>query len=337
MCIREIPIHPWCTCPPSVHFSPSLSSSEDKCPHHVYISRAHPPLPNLHVDIESTENLPVKDLLDPSTFPGPRWVHCESYKAPDGTDTPGWELRCPQTVAQTVNTHNHAHDDDDASVNSGGYSYDYGYQRIYLWDGMCSACDFGLGQALPLIPVRKANPREDDEEEEQLVDPLTGTGWNDVADLPRLLEPDGSRVDEEVVHKMVTRRPDRSRDERVFVHIEHHRSANGVWEVDMEVSAIYLLPSSFPTWPATVWSGSESELYRTKSKSNLKGKKFRGGGGGCIPGLARYVAKFVLPTLHAFSPPATTSLRLPPSPDPVPRTCSDTDEVGFQVSSLQHE
>lgn len=297
MCIREIPVHPWCTCPPSVHLA------DDECPHHVYINREHP-LPSA----DSTTDLPAQDLLDPSTFPGPRWVHCPSYRAPDGTCAPGWELRCPETAVRIL-----AHGPES-------------YQRTYAWDGMCSGCERGVGHALPLVPVRRANAWEDGcVVEEQLVDPLTGAGWNDVADLPRLLKPDGSRVDEEVVYKMVSHRPERSWSERVFVHVEQ-RPANGVWEVDPDVSAIYLLPSSFPSWPAV-----ESNAYPTKSKGKGGFLDF------CIPGLTRHVAEFVLPNFHAYVP-ARSSVHPPPPPSPAPatRTYSDKGEE-FQVSPLKHE
>src|SRR4051812_16200404 len=128
MCVRRVPLHPWCDCDDP----DNLVDGGAGCPHHVYIDPEH--LDVVCRSPGSQWEAQFENVLDSHRYPDAEWIRCDTYIAcwtRNGSLQCGWEMRCPETVAQMA------------------LDGPAGYKEFYLWDGLCAQCDRGDG-----IPLR---------------------------------------------------------------------------------------------------------------------------------------------------------------------------------------
>ncbi|KAK0720970.1 hypothetical protein B0H67DRAFT_644158 [Lasiosphaeris hirsuta] len=232
MCIRIVPVHPWCDCNDP---DPLLQEPKTYCPHHVYVQDDTPDKANGETFVGSHSAVFEDVFLGDSTSsttetdreviatlrrPQARWKHCEVYEAmwtdSDGNVLENRELSCfntPQfnTVASKPR------------------------KTYYPWDGLCDHCDTylsrGRGIGLRVVRLHEGAPAKD---------AIPGTR--------RYVLPDGSDLDEDVV-EAIGQRSRYCHLQMSFVYLADESKAYGEFKVDREKSAIFLLPP-FETLPA---------------------------------------------------------------------------------------
>ncbi|KAK3358815.1 hypothetical protein B0T25DRAFT_628398 [Lasiosphaeria hispida] len=213
MCIRSVPHHPWCDCRDP---DPIYRDEADHCPHHVYFQRETPAegaegagfWENIFIGDTETD----LEICDKLQRPRARWIHCQLYEATwadsAGRLTEGRELGCVHTLL----------------LNAAGSA---AHKAYYEWDSLCGyCCQDGDGIGLPAVRLHKAPPSE-----------------RSTPSVPRFLLPNGEELDEGIA-EAIQNRPVQCHFQRAFIYLAEKQTVYEEFEIDMEKSAIYLLPPS---------------------------------------------------------------------------------------------
>ncbi|AEO63652.1 7b0b8c07-7cfb-4801-bf27-3e7919fb9641 [Thermothielavioides terrestris] len=255
MCIYRIPQHPWCSCRDP---SETDANGNITCPHHVWVLPESPHIARLPPAAQDHLNFCVAAIPRPA----PGWAHCATYRArhtsrTSGAVIAGHELACPETMARAEAA---------AAAAPGAGAGWCGYKEVYQWDGLCGHCDRpGRGVPLAVVPLRHrfevdaeshiyhrvaarraaaaaaegpfdgAGEREQEEMEEEEEEP-----WQDLVACG-LEMPDGSAIPEVLEKRIILDRKAVGRGEGLYVDVVEGMQM-GKWEVDLDRSAIYLLP-----------------------------------------------------------------------------------------------
>ncbi|KAL2021841.1 hypothetical protein VTK56DRAFT_6615 [Thermocarpiscus australiensis] len=238
MCYRRAPQHPWCDCA-----DPDARDANGHllCPHHVWIR------PDGAMEKRTADERKHLDATVASIHrPGPYWVHCREYRAQfqlaDGRVVTGFEKYCP-AAHELAALHGR---------------HDTFYAKPFPWDGLCAHCDKpGRGIPLHLVPLQPKTT-------------TTTTSILDEEDVAAGGEfqlPDGSALESDVQERILHGRSKHAGGEAVYVHIVD-APVMGKWEVDIDKSAIYLLPGA-PEPVAAAAAAAEAPRTRTKVEERV--------------------------------------------------------------------